>query len=332
MMREWLSVLACSAVGLALASPEGVCQSQTSPVSGTVKVDGSSTVFPITEAVAEEFRKTAPQIKVTVGISGTGGGFKRFTVGEIDVADASRPIRPAEHEKAVQNRIEYIELPVAFDGVSIVVHAKNTWIDSLTLDEIRRIFTDGSTVKRWNHVRPAWPDRPVRIYAPGTDSGTFDYFKEVVVGEKGAIRSDMSVSEDDNVLVRGVEGDENAIGFFGCAYYFENRNRLRAVPIDGGSGPVAPTHETIVDGSYAPFSRPLFIYVNRRSADRPDVRTFVEFYLSQAAELSEEVGYVRLPEQVYETARSVFAARKTGTHFLDDRGEKRHGRFVELYR
>ncbi len=323
-------VLAAAVIGV--IAGRGIAQSSRLAVAGTVRVDGSSTVFPITEAIAEEFRKTAPSVNITVGISGTGGGFKRFTAGEIDVADASRPIKPAEQEKASQNRIEYIELPIAFDGLSIVVHPKNSWASSLTLDEVKRIFTDGSTVRTWKDVRPAWPGKPLRIYAPGTDSGTFDYFKEVVVGDKGAIRSDMSVSEDDNVLVRGVEGDENALGFFGCAYYFENKDRLRAVPIDAGGGAIAPTHETIVDGTYAPFSRPLFIYVNRRSADRPEIKAFVEFYLEHAAELAEEVGYVRLPDSIYDTARGVFASRKTGTHLMDDKGVKRAGKFVDLYR
>jgi len=233
-------------------------------LTGTIRVDGSSTVYPITEAVAEEFAGVAPRVNVTVGISGTGGGFKRFVIGETDVSDASRPIKDAERERARSNGIEFIEVPVAYDGLTIVVNDKNTWCDSLTVDDLRKVFLDGG-VNNWNELDPSWPDMPIAIYAPGTDSGTFDYFKEIVAGEKGSIRGDMSVSEDDNVLVRGVSGEQGAIGFFGSAYYFENQGKLKSVAIDGGEGPVAPTPQTIADGEYAPFRRPLFIYVNKDS-------------------------------------------------------------------
>lgn len=300
---------------------------------GAIEIDGSSTVYPITEAVAEEFGKKYPNVNITVGISGTGGGFKRFAAGETDISDASRPIKASEHKAAEEAGLEYIEIPVAYDGLSIVVNKGNYWVDHLTVDELKKIFLADKAAKRWSDVRAGWPETPIQIFAPGTDSGTFDYFKEVVASEKGsAIRADMSVSEDDNVLVRGVTGSEGAIGFFGCAYYFENADKLKVVPIDGGDGPVIPTPRTIANGTYAPFSRPLFIYVNARSAKKREVREFVEFYLEHAPELSAEVGYVGLPESIYDRARRNFKAAKHGTAFLDDKGEKVHGALEDVYK
>ena len=257
---------------------------------------------------------------------------KRFTVGETDISDASRPIKNKENKAAVENGTSYIEIPVAYDGLSIVVNKENDFVDTLTVDDLKKIFLDGSSAKTWQDINPAWPAIEIKIYSPGTDSGTFDYFKEVVAGKTGSIRSDMSVSEDDNVLVRGVAGDKGAIGFFGCAYYFENADKLRAVAIDGGNGPVLPAKDTIEGGSYAPFSRPLFIYVNAKSADRPEVNAFVEFYLENGPELAEEVGYVRLPSEIVALTKANFAARKTGTQFLDEDGEKIHGPLTEVYK
>lgn len=301
---------------------------------GTVKIDGSSTVYPITEAVAEEFAEVAPKVRVTVGISGTGGGFKRFTIGETDVSDASRPIKKSELDQASAGGVQFFEIPVAYDGLSIVVNKENTWVDKLSVEDLKRIFLDGSTVKRWSDLRSDWPDVAVRIYAPGTDSGTFDYFKEVVAGKSGSIRGDMSVSEDDNVLVRGVAGDKGAIGFFGCAYYFENRDKLKIVPIINPKtgAAVEPTHRTVETGTYAPFSRPLFIYVNQESIARPEVKAFVDFYLEQCPKLAEEVGYVKLPAAIYDKARQNVAEGKTGTKFLSPAGEKIHGPLTEVYR
>lgn len=319
-------LLSAAIASLALANP-----ANWKNLRGSIRVDGSSTVLPISAALAEEFKRVAPNVNVTVGRSGTGGGFKKFTVGDTDISNASRPISVEEVQKAADQRVEFIELPVAYDGLSIVVNKSNTWVTSLTMDEVKKIFQDGG-VKTWNEVRPEWPDSPIKVYSPGTDSGTFDYFREVVVGSKGAIRSDMSVSEDDNVLVRGVEGDPAAIGFFGCAYYFEHKAKLRVVPIDGGKGPVEPTHDTIESGAYAPFSRPLLIYVNRKAADRPEVRAFIEFSLEQAGAIAEEVKYVKLPDEVYERAKANFAARKTGTQFLDEQGHKRIGPVTEVYK
>jgi phosphate transport system substrate-binding protein len=299
---------------------------------GAIRIDGSSTVYPITEAIAEEFRSVAPKVKVTVGLSGTGGGFKRFAVGEIDISDASRAIKKTEIEAAAKGKIEFIELPVAFDGLTIVVHPKNTWAKSMTLDEIKKIYLASSAAKSWKDVNPAWPDRPIKVYSPGTDSGTFDYFKEVVAGKEGKIRSDMSVSEDDNTLVTGVAGDENAIGFFGVAYYEENKDKLHSVAIDGGKGPVSPTAETIENGSYAPFSRPLFIYVSKAATAKPEVKAFVDFYLTKAPEIVGEVGYVKLPDSVYEKAMRNFNAQRTGTQFSDEKGNAIAGAVTEVYR
>lgn len=321
-----------AALGMAAAAPEHG-HADLGRLSGAIKIDGSSTVYPITEAVAEEFAKEAKGVSVTVGISGTGGGFKRFAVGETDISDASRPIKKGEADTAAQNKIEFIEIPVAYDGLSIVVSKKNNWLKDLTVDELKKIFLDGNYAKTWKDVRPEWPANTIKIYSPGTDSGTFDYFKEVIASEKGqSIRGDMSVSEDDNVLVRGIEGDENAIGFFGCAYYFENADKLNVVQIDGGHGKVAPSAETIENGTYAPFSRPLFIYVNKTAADRPEVKAFVEFYLQHAPELVKDVGYVPLPKAVYSTATKNFGSKKTGSQFIDGEGKHKKGKVTDLYK
>jgi phosphate transport system substrate-binding protein len=329
MNKRNLVLAAMGALALGFGAFSATAQTNKN-LTGTVKVDGSSTVYPITEAVAEEFAKEAPGVRVTVGISGTGGGFKRFVVGETDISNASRSIKKEELEAASSNAIDFIEIPVAYDGLSIVVNKSNTFVDKLTLAEIKKIFLDGGA-KTWKEVRPTWPDKPIRVYSPGTDSGTFDYFKEVVAGKSGAIRGDMSVSEDDNVLVRGVSGDENSIGFFGCAYYFENKDKLRVIPVDNGAGPVTPTHETIETGSYAPFSRPLFIYVNSKSAMRPEVQAFVAFYLKNAAELADEVGYVRLPDEIYKRATQRWGARKGGTAFIDAAGHSVEGPLTKVY-
>jgi len=270
---------------------------------GTVKVDGSSTVFPITEAVAEEFGmlKKHRRVRVTVGVSGTGGGFKKFLAGETDINDASRPIKQKEIDKAIKNGVKYIELPVAYDGLSVVVNKKNTWVDYLTVEELHKIWKRGSTVKTWKDIRSNWPNQKIQLYGPGTDSGTFDYFTEVINGKSQVSRSDFTKSEDDNVLVTGVAGDKGSLGYFGFAYYIENKDKLKVVPIkQGDKKPVAPTMVTINNGSYAPLSRPIFIYVNLKSAKKPEVRAFVRFYLKQAKELAKEVGYVPLPDQDYQ--------------------------------
>jgi phosphate transport system substrate-binding protein len=318
--------LLASAATLLAAAPQDKAS-----LKGAIKIDGSSTVYPITEAVAEEFRKEAPKVRPTVGVSGTGGGFKRFVAGEIDISDASRPIKKAESDAAAKAGIDYIELPVAYDGLTIVVNKKNTWCTSLTVEQVKKIYSASGSAKTWKDVDASWPAKPIKIYSPGTDSGTFDYFKEVTVGKDGAIRSDMSVSEDDNVLVRGVEGDEGAIGFFGCAYYFENKDQLKAVAIDGGKGPVSVSVESIESGSYAPFSRPLFIYVNKKSAERAEVAAFVEFYLKNAGRLVGEVGYVKLPDAIYGKVAANWQKRRTGTQFTKPNGDAVTGSLATVY-
>jgi phosphate transport system substrate-binding protein len=272
---------------------------------GTIEIDGSSTVFPITAAVAEEFQNLNPDVRVNVGISGTGGGFKRFTVGEIEISDASRPIKSSEADAAQQNGIEYIEFRIALDGLSVVVNKQNTWVDYMTVQELNMTWRPNSTVTKWNDIRPSWPDQPIHLYGPGTDSGTFDYFTEVIVGTVDASRPDYTASEDDNILVQGIAGDTYALGYFGYAYYAENTDKLKIVPIDSGSGPVTPSDQTINSGQYTPLSRPLFIYVNKESLERPEVKAFVKFYMENGEQLSSEVGYTSLPASVYQENLSI---------------------------
>ena len=267
---------------------------------GEIEIDGSSTVAPITEAVAEEFRKVAPDVQVNVGISGSGGGFKRFAVGETDISDASREIKEAEAQTAEENGIGYHEFLVGVDGLSVLVNPQNDFVDCLTIDQLNAIWRPESDVDSWDDVDPSWPDRPMRLYGPGTDSGTFDYFTEEVMGEAKLSRPDYTASEDDNVLVQGISGDRNALGYFGYAYYKENSDKLKLVSVDNGSGCVAPSVETIASGEYGPLSRPLFIYVNKASLERPEVSAFVEFYMENGAALTEEVGYVPLEMMRYQ--------------------------------
>ena len=266
---------------------------------GAIEVDGSSTVYPITEAVAEEFLKVHPGVQVNVGISGTGGGFKRFVAGELDISDASRAIKSTEAEQAAGNGIEYYELKVGTDGLSVMVNPGNGFVECLTVEELKRIWEPESAVRTWKDVRAEWPADPVRLYGPDTDSGTFDYFTEEIVGTARASRADYTASADDNVLVQGIAGDRNALGYFGYAYYAENPDKLKLVAVDSGAGCVLPTDETIEAGRYTPLSRPLFIYVNKGSLERPEVKAFVEFYMEQAPELVREVGYVVLKDEVY---------------------------------
>lgn len=284
---------------------------QAAPLEGTVKVDGSSTVFPITEAVAEEFMKVNPKVKVTVGVSGTGGGFKKFTVGETDINDASRPIKPEEVAAAQTNKIEFIELPVAYDGITIVVNPKNTWVKTLTIAQLKKLWEPESKVKTWKDLDPAWPDQAVKLYGPGPDSGTFDYFTEHVVGKSKSSRSDYTSSEDDNVLVNGIAGETNALGYFGYGYYVENQKKLKALPLDGGKGAIMASESTIRDASY-PISRPVFICVSKKSAERPELDAFVKFYLTNAGKLSKEVGYTALPDTMYKDVQKRYESRKTG--------------------
>lgn len=268
-------------------------------LSGEIKVDGSSTVFPLTEAAAEEFGKEHKDVRVPVGVSGTGGGFKQFCVGEIAIADASRPIKEEEAAACKTAGIEYTELTVAFDGLSVVVSKDNDFIDHLTVEELHKIFVTGSTVKTWKDVRDTWPAEPIVMFSPGADSGTYDYFNEAIL-EKEGIRNDMvSFSEDDNTLVVGVAGSKYGIGYFGFAYLEHNLDKLKAVPVDGGNGPIEPTYDSIKDGTYAPLSRPLFIYVNNKELERPEVKEFVNYYINNIGSMAGEVGYVALPDEKY---------------------------------
>lgn len=269
-------------------------------LAGTVEVDGSSTVFPITEAVAEEFRKVNPDVQVNVGVSGTGGGFKRFTNGETDISNASRPIKESEAIRAKENGVDYLELRVAIDGLSVLVSPDNDFVTCLSIGQLESIWRPESAVSNWRDVDPSWPDRKIRLYGPGTDSGTFDYFTEVVNGEAQLSRADYTASEDDNVLVQGIRGDRNSLGYFGFAYYGENSDALKLVAVDGGDGCVTPDDTNIQDGTYQPLSRPLSIYVNRSSLQRPAVRAFIEYYMEQGPGLAAEVGYVPLAGSIYQ--------------------------------
>jgi phosphate transport system substrate-binding protein len=310
----------CLVAAVATLSLAG-CGGSTSSSTGVtvVRVDGSSTVFPITEAVAEDFQAATPGARVTVGISGTGGGFDRFCRGETDVSDASRPISQGEIDRCTAAGVSFIELAVAYDGITIVVNPKNTWVDAMTVTELKRLWEPDAqgAVVRWNQVRPSWPDLEIRLYGAGVDSGTFDYFTEAIVGKSKASRGDYTSSEDDNVIVQGVSGDEQALGYFGLAYFEENRSRVRAVPIDAedGHGPIDPSVETVRTSTYRPLSRPLFIYVSAASLERPEVRGFVEYYLQHVEELSREVGYVPLTSREYALVRTRFERAETGTAF-----------------
>ncbi|MEW6456489.1 MAG: PstS family phosphate ABC transporter substrate-binding protein [Acidobacteriota bacterium] len=283
-----------------------------------IKIDGSSTVYPITEAVAEESQKLKKgAIRVTVGISGTGGGFKKFCRGEIDISDASRPILQKEMELCQKEGIEYFELPVAYDGLAIMVNPRNTWVSCMNVSELKKIWepeAEGKIV-RWNQIRPEWPDNPIRLYGPGVDSGTFDYFTEAIVGKSKSSRGDYTSSEDDNVLVQGISADKNGLGYFGYAYYVENVDKLKLVAIDGGQGCILPSEKTVMDGTYQPLSRPVFIYVNKRSSLRPEVKEFVEFYIKKAPVLVKEVKYIPLTDKAYKLTLDRFIKGITGTVF-----------------
>jgi phosphate transport system substrate-binding protein len=294
-----------------------------------IKIDGSSTVYPITEAVAEEFQKLKRgTVKVTVGISGTGGGFKKFTRGETDISDASRPIVKKEIDTCKEAGIEFIELPVAYDGLAVMVNPKNNWITSMTVADLKKIWEPAAEgkVAKWNQANPAWPDTPLKLYGPGVDSGTFDYFTEAIVGKSRSSRGDFTASEDDNVLVQGIASDRGGLGFFGYAYYAENPDKLKLVAIDGGKGPILPSEKTVMDGTYYPLSRPIFIYVNKKSAERPEVKEFIAFYLKNAPKLVKQVKYIPLPDRAYKLAEERFAKRVTGTVFG---GEAKVGMKVE---
>jgi phosphate transport system substrate-binding protein len=289
------------------------------PVEGTILVDGSSTVAPITMAVAEEFQKQYPEVRVPVGISGTGGGFKKFCNGETDISDASRPIKESEVELCKKNGIEYIELPVGFDGLAVMVNPSNDFVSCLTVEELKKMWEPAAegTITKWNQIRADFPNQPLSLYGAGVDSGTYDYFTQAIVGKEGESRGDFLPSEDDNVLVQGIAGDPNALGFFGLAYYEENQDKLKLVAIDSGDGNcVLPSIETVANGTYQPLSRPLFIYVNRQRVDQKDeISTFIAFYLQNAGQLVLDVGYIPLTPEIYQLAQQRYDKRITGSIF-----------------
>lgn len=283
-----------------------------------VKIDGSSTVYPITEAVAEDFQKdTKGAVRVTVGISGTGGGFKKFCRGETDIVNASRPILKKEMDDCKKTGIQYVEMPIAFDALTVVVNPKNDWSKTITVAELKKIWEPAAQGKitKWSQVNPAWPDETIKLYGAGADSGTFDYFTEAIVGKAKSSRGDFTASEDDNVLVQGVASDKNGLGFFGFAYYAENKKKLKVVAIDAGKGAVIPSAQTVEDGTYQPLSRPIFIYVNIKSAERPEVRQLIEFYMKNAPALVQEVKFFPLPTRAYATNLEHLGKKKVGTVF-----------------
>jgi phosphate transport system substrate-binding protein len=290
--RYALASAVAATVALGIGAPQALSQSR------LIQVDGSSTVFPISEAMAEEFIAANPGMQVTVGVSGTGGGFKKFCADELDITGASRPIKDTEMQECAAAGVEYVEIPIAIDALTVVIHPDNTWATSMTVEQLQTLWEPAAegTITRWNQIDPSWPNSPIELYGPGTDSGTFDYFTDVIVGESGSSRTDYTASEDDNILVRGVSRDENALGYFGMAYYLENQDRLASVAVNG----VTPTVDHVADGTYEPLSRPIFLYVKQSSLEsRPEVREFVEFMLENAPELVPDTGYVPLAESRY---------------------------------
>lgn len=299
-------------LALIITSCGGGNKSAKQEMEGSISIDGSSTVYPITEAVAEEFRAEQPKVKVTVGVSGTGGGFKKFSRGETDINDASRPIKSGEAETSKSNGIDYVELTVAYDGLAVLVSPENDWVDYFTVEELKKIWEPSAQgqITKWSQIRAEWPDVEFSLYGPGVASGTYDYFTEAIVGESGASRGDYTASEDDNVLVQGIAGDKNSIGFFGLAYYEENKDKLKLVGVDNGNGAVSPSLETVKSGEYAPLSRPIFIYVSSAAVKKPEVVEFVSFYLNSAASLVTDIGYIPLPAEEYQKEISEFDAFK----------------------
>lgn len=289
-------------------------QKKAGQLEGSISIDGSSTVYPISEAVAEEYLAVNPHVKVTVGESGTGGGFKKFGRGETDINDASRSIKQSEIDMCNENNIKYTELLVAFDGMAIVVNPKNTWANDITVAELKKLWEPAAqgVILKWNQIRPEWPDKEIQLYGPGTASGTFDYFTEAIVGEAKSCRGDYTASEDDNVLVQGVASDESALAFFGLSYFENNMDKLKLLPVDdgkdeNGKGPILPSVETVKNKTYAPLSRPLFIYVNSTAAEKEVVQDFVTFYLDNASKLVTEVGYIPLSDNEIANAKSIWA-------------------------
>lgn len=314
-MKSWLKIVVPAMfVGVVAAGAPGAAHAQ----AASIKLDGSSTVFPIAEAVAEEFQiQKRGKVHVTVGIAGTGGGFKKFCRGETDISDASRPISKEEMAACAAAGIKYIELPIAFDALTVVINPANTWVKSLTVAQLKKIWEPGAQgrINNWSQVAAGFPSEKMMLFGPGTDSGTFDYFTEAVNGKSKASRADYTASEDDNTLVQGVENNKGGLGYFGFAYYVAHKDKLKAVPIDGGKGPVMPSLENVVNATYQPLSRPIFIYVKESAASRPEVQEFIRFFMTSGADLVKEVGYIPLPAAAYQTALKHFSDRRLGTVF-----------------
>lgn len=323
-----LGLSLCHLVGCSERRQEGAAPAAEGQADGTgesaaaapsaITIDGSSTVFPITEAVAEEFQKVN-EARVTIGVSGTGGGFKKFCHGELAVTGASRPIKAVERELCKEAGIEYIELPVAYDGIAVVTHKDSGFVDPIKVEELKKIWEPEAQgkVKRWNQVRSDWPDQEMILFGPGVDSGTYDYFTQAIVGTEHASRGDFTSSEDDNVLVQGVSTAPGSLGFFGFAYYAENKDKLLLIGVDAGKGPIKPSLQTVSDGTYAPLSRPIFIYVSKKAGERAEVSEFVNFYLTKGKALVSETGYIPLPDKAYELASTRFKEGTVGTMFKD---------------
>jgi phosphate transport system substrate-binding protein len=309
-MVAGLLIAACSSgTAPGQATPGGSVAGASSPaLTGKVTIDGSSTVYPITEAVAEEFQKANPKVKVTVAFAGTGGGFKKFCNGETDMNDASRPIKDEEKTACTAKAIDYAELQVAIDGLSVLVNPQNTWVDCLKTSELKKIWDQGSTVKTWADVRAGWPSEPIKLFGPGADSGTFDYFTEVINGTAKQSRADYTQSENDNQLVTGIAGDKDALGYFGFAYFEANADKLKLVPVDSGKGCITPSLQTIADGTYTPLSRPLYLYPSTASLKRTEFAAFVKYYLDNVNEFVDEVGYIEAPAADLQKSKDALTA------------------------
>lgn len=312
MNKNWALIALVAAIGIGCGPKASTPETGVTKVTGDINIDGSSTVFPVSEAAGEEFMKANPDANVRVASSGTGGGFKKFANGEIDIAGASRAIEDEEIEACKKNGIEFIELPIAFDGLSLVVNPKNDFLEDISVADLKKIWEEGSKVKTWKDVNPAWPAETIKLYGAGTDSGTFDYFTKAINGKEKSSRADYTASEDDNILVQGVAGDQYSLGYFGFAYYDLSKDKLKLLKVNG----VAPSVESIADGTYTPLSRPLFWYVNKKSLeDKPQVAAMVKFLLTQGADFISSTGYVALPAAAYTAAQERTDAKKTGTVF-----------------
>ncbi len=303
-----VSIVALSSCGGGGKSEVPAGDSAETTLTGSISIDGSSTVYPITEAVAEEFRAVAPKVRVTIGVSGTGGGFKKFSRGEIDLADASRSIKTKESAQCAENNITHVELSVAYDGLAVIVNPANDWVDHFTVEELKMLWepTAQGTITKWSQIREGWPDEEIHLFGPGTASGTYDYFSEAICGKGVGTRGDYTASEDDNVLVQGISRDKFGLGFFGLAYFEENADKLKLIGVDNGNGVIKPSLETVGNKTYAPLSRPIFIYVSSKGAAKPEVKEFVKFYMENAGILSSEVGYIPLPDAEYAKQLAAF--------------------------